>query len=174
MLSKQEKNVRPNVRPIETFRFSNAQNVHPSVHPNVRPFCFSNRSNRSNKLQLLSNVLFEKNITQRTQKKPQKRLYRRSKTVLNLSGSLYQVRLDNHRTFRVFYGSIGQTGMQQATLSDTDLALSQSIKYGRNTAEIEVSFLINQVYMDNFTHSILHLFHCKYTKYILYGIIQIK
>lgn len=113
----------------------------------------------------------KKNITQRTQKKPQKRLYRRSKTVLNLSGSLYQVRLDNHRTFRVFYGSIGQTGMQQTTLSDTDLALSQSIKYGRNTAEIEVSFLINQVYMDNFTHSILHLFHCKYTKYILYGII---
>lgn len=44
-------------------------------------------------------------------KKPQKRLYRRSKTVLNLSGSLYQVRLDNHRTFRVFYGSISQTGM---------------------------------------------------------------
>lgn len=50
-------------------------------------------------------------FTQRTQKKPQKRLYRRSKTVLNLSGSLYQVRLDNHRTFRAFYGSIGQTGM---------------------------------------------------------------
>lgn len=39
------------------------------------------------------------------------RLYRRSKAILALSGSLYQVRLDNHRTFRVFYGSIGQTGM---------------------------------------------------------------
>lgn len=49
MLSKIEKNVRPNVHPIETFRFSNAQNVHPSVHPNVRPFHFYDRSNRSNK-----------------------------------------------------------------------------------------------------------------------------
>ena len=59
------------------------------------------------------NVLFEKGISPQkdTKKMPQKRLYRRSKTVLNLSGSLYQVRLDNHRTFRIFYGSIGQTGM---------------------------------------------------------------
>lgn len=44
-------------------------------------------------------------------KSRKKRLYGRSKAVLDLSGSLYQVRLDNHRTFRVFYGSIGQTGM---------------------------------------------------------------
>ena len=47
----------------------------------------------------------------RHKKSRKKRLYRRSKAVLDLSGSLYQVRLDNHRTFRVFYGSIGQTGM---------------------------------------------------------------
>lgn len=44
-------------------------------------------------------------------KSRKKRLYRRSKAVLALSGSLYQVRLDNHRTFRVFHGSIGQTSM---------------------------------------------------------------
>nr|DAI67834.1 MAG TPA: hypothetical protein [Caudoviricetes sp.] len=28
--------------------------------------------------------------------------------------------------------------------------------------------------MDNFTHDIRYLFHCKYTKYELYGIISIK
>lgn len=30
------------------------------------------------------------------------------------------------------------------------------------------------MYMDNFTHDIRYLFHCKYTKYQLYGIISIK
>ena len=44
-------------------------------------------------------------------KSRKKRLYRRSKAVSALSGTLYQVRLGNHHTFRVFYGPIGQTGM---------------------------------------------------------------
>lgn len=110
----------------------------------------------------------------KTQKKPQKRLLIRSKAVLTLSGSLYQVRLDNHRTFRVFYGSIGQTGMQQAAFGDADLFLRQIFKNGRDTAKIEVFLLINQVHMNNFSHNIRYLFHRKYTKYYLYGIIWIK
>lgn len=104
-------------------------------------------------------------------KSRKKRLYRRSKAVLTLSGSLYQVRLDNHRTFRVFYGSISQTSMQQAAFGDADLFLRQIFKNGRDTAKIEVFLLINQVHMNNFSHNIRYLFHRKYTKYYLYGII---
>lgn len=56
-------------------------------------------------------MLLKRVPPKRHKKSRKKRLYRRSKAVLDLSGSLYQVRLDNHRTFRVFYGSISQTGM---------------------------------------------------------------
>lgn len=55
--------------------------------------------------------------------------------------------------FRVFYSSIGQTGMQQATFGDTDLLLRQIFEYGRNTTEIEVFLFINQMHMDNFSHN---------------------
>ena len=45
------------------------------------------------------------------------------------------MRLDNHRTFRVFYGSIGQTGMQQAAFGDANLFLRQIFKtYGSSPA----------------------------------------
>lgn len=55
--------------------------------------------------------LYKNDAFQKVQKRRKKRLYRRSKAVSALSGTLYQVRLGNHHTFRVFYGPIGQTGM---------------------------------------------------------------
>lgn len=44
--------------------------------------------------------------------------------------------------------------MQQATFGDTDLFLRQSFKNGRYTTKVDVLFLKNQMYMDNFTHDI--------------------
>jgi hypothetical protein len=43
--------------------------------------------------------------------------------------------------------------MQQTAFGDANPVLGQSIKYGRNTAEIEVFLLVNQVHMDNFSHN---------------------
>ena len=44
--------------------------------------------------------------------------------------------------------------MLKTTLSDSDLFLRQSFKNGRYTTKVDVLFLKNQMYMDNFTHDI--------------------
>lgn len=82
--TKQPQNVTPNVTPIKTFRFSIAFFVTPNVTPSVTPLHLFDHSNRSNKKQFLIDILLHK-------KSRKKRLYRRSKAVSALSGSLYQV-----------------------------------------------------------------------------------
>lgn len=70
----------------------------------------------------------------------------------------YQMRLYNHRPFGYFAATIGHSSVQKAILGDPDLILRQHVKNGGDRAKIEVLFLVDQVYMDYFYHSVFRIF----------------
>lgn len=78
--------------------------------------------------------------------------------VPTLLSTPYQMRLYNHRPFGYFTATIGHSGVQKAVLGDPDFILRQHVKNGGDRTKIEVLFLVDQVYMDYFCHSVFRIF----------------